>query len=90
MAARFQQFYKSQSTYTQGEIRSYLSTIQFPRLTQEQVKILDEPITAHDVAEAIAQLAKSKAPGLDGLPLEFCHILGYFSSQINSSVRVYL
>lgn len=33
--------------------------------------MLDTPITTHDISIAITQLAKSKAPGLDGLPLEF-------------------
>lgn len=40
VAARFRQFYnnlyKSQCTYTQREIHSYLASIQFPQLHQEQ------------------------------------------------------
>lgn len=75
VATKFQQFYgnlyKTQSTYMQGDIQNYLHTLQFPGLNPEKVKLLDAPITTHDIAEAIAQLAKSKAPGLDGLPLEF-------------------
>lgn len=75
VASQFQQFYeslyKSQSVHTQREIQSYLNTIQFPRLNPEQVKLMDAPITIQNVTDAIAQLAKSKVPGLDGLPLEF-------------------
>lgn len=33
--------------------------------------MLDAPITTQDIATALSQLAKSKALGLDGLPLEF-------------------
>lgn len=33
--------------------------------------MLDAPITTQDIATALSQLAKSKASGLDGLPLEF-------------------
>lgn len=75
VASQFLQFYKnlykSRTTHTQAELQTSLNTIQFPRLKPEQVKLLDAPITTQDISDAIAQLAKSKAPGLDGLPLEF-------------------
>lgn len=67
----YKNLYKSLSTHTQRELQTYLNTIQFPRLKPEQVKLLDAPITTQDITDVIAQLAKSKAPELDGLPLEF-------------------
>lgn len=67
----YSNLFKSQSNYTSEEIRSYLHTIQFPRLNLNQIKILDTQITTQDISTAISQLAKSKAPGLDGPPLEF-------------------
>lgn len=33
--------------------------------------LLEAPITVDDISTAISQLAASKAPGSDGLPLEF-------------------
>lgn len=75
VAARFQTFYgdlyKSQSTHSQQDIQNFLRTIQFPKLNLEQIELLEAPITQDDITEAISQLSKSKAPGLDGLPLEF-------------------
>lgn len=54
--------------YICSKRHSKLSTYHtVPRLNPEQIKQLEAPITTHDITKAISQLAKSKAPGLDGL-----------------------
>lgn len=74
VADRFLRFYgdlyRSQCNHTSQEIRAYLNTLQFPSLNLEQVQLLEAPITTQDITMALS-LAKSKAPGLDGLSLEF-------------------
>jgi hypothetical protein len=40
-------------------------------LTDEQREVLEEPVTKEDVRRAIFQGAKNKAPGVNGISLEF-------------------
>lgn len=73
-ATAFQQYYTtlyaSQVTQTPEETKEYLQKIQFLRLGEEQVALLEALVTV-DITTAMLQLASSKAPGSDGLPLEF-------------------
>lgn len=48
-----------------------LDEIAFPRLAEEQVRLLEAPLTVEEIATAIASFARSKSPGSDGLPIEF-------------------
>ena len=48
----------------------YLEEVEFPKLTRENVKLMDKEITEAEVREAIGLLATGKFPGPDGLPLE--------------------
>ena len=48
-----------------------LAGITFPQLNDTQRAILDAPLTQDEIAAAIASFARSKAPGSDGLPIEF-------------------
>lgn len=78
------ELYSSQCNYTPEEIQAYLHTIQFPLLSLEQIQVLEASITTQDIDTAISQLAKSKAPGLDGLPLH--HILRNTHSKVEDPV----
>lgn len=49
----------------------FLANVSLPQLTVEQVSLLEASITTDKIAHAIASFARSKAPGSDGLPIEF-------------------
>lgn len=53
------------------EIMSFLADIEVPTLTHSQNELLEAPITVDEITKAISLLNPSKAPGSDGLPLEF-------------------
>lgn len=75
VAAQFKTFYHtlytSQTMHSQQETKAFLQSIAFPHLNGDDIKMLEAPISIKDVTMTISQLAKSKAPGSDGLPLEF-------------------
>lgn len=46
-----------------------------PSITNEQLTQLNTPITEQDILKTIQQLTNNKAPGPDGLPMEFYKIM---------------
>ena len=46
--------------------------INYPRLKQEEIGNLNRPITSKDTEAVIKNLPKTKSPGPDGFPGEFC------------------
>ena len=71
----FQQFYSnlyvSELQANENEIRSFLSSLSLPTLTEEQHDFLDAPITVEEMVEVISSLSSGKSPGLDGFTAEF-------------------
>lgn len=67
----FASLYSSATNNPREEIVSLLSDIELSSLTQSQFELLEAPITEDEVAKAMSLLNPSKAPGSDGLPLEF-------------------
>lgn len=63
--------YSSTTTNSRQEIADFLSNVNLPQLTPTQIEMLEASITKDDIAEAMSHLAPSKAPGSDGLSLEF-------------------
>ncbi|XP_077323277.1 uncharacterized protein LOC143956976 [Lithobates pipiens] len=63
--------YSSVTTAAGDEVDGLLETLDLPSITPAQVALLEAPISTDDIAEAMSLLNKSKAPGSDGLPLEF-------------------
>ena len=53
------------------EIEQFLHNTQLPQLTNEQREDLEEPLTLGEITHAIRQIAHSKTPGMDGLPIEY-------------------
>lgn len=62
----FQNVYTSKVDYPPRALCKLIDSLVFPTLTEIQVAMLEAPISADDIQFAIA-----KAPGLDGLPIEF-------------------
>lgn len=70
-----QQFYKELYTSdinpTQEELTDFFSNINLPKLTPDQVEVLDNPITENEIRTAISGMKSGKSPGLDGFPVEY-------------------
>lgn len=75
MAEAFQRYYAdlyySKVKVTTQETQAFLQNIPFPQISESQMNDLEAPLTTDEIAAAIASLAPAKAPGTDGIPLDF-------------------
>ena len=53
------------------EMDRFLEKFNFPRLTQEEIEIINNPITSTENETVIRNLSKNKSPGPDGFTGEF-------------------
>ncbi|KAJ1193679.1 hypothetical protein NDU88_002975 [Pleurodeles waltl] len=58
-------------------IQEYLDGLRMPHLTEAQVEELEGEVLLEDLVEALGGMASRKAPGPEGLPVEFYHF--YFA-----------
>ena len=49
----------------------FLEKFNLPRLNQEEIEIMNNPITSTEIEVVITNLPKNKSPGLDGFTGEF-------------------
>ena len=54
------------------EMVRFLEKFILPRLNQEEVEIMNNPITSTEIEAVIKNIPKSKSPGQDGFSGEFC------------------
>ena len=59
--------------YNLEEMDRYLEKFNLPRLNQEEIEIMNNPITSTEIEAVIKNLPKN--PGLDGCTGEFCQTL---------------
>ena len=55
----------------QEEMDRFLEKFNLPRLNQEEIEIMNNPITSSEIEAVIKNLAKNKSPGPDGFMREF-------------------
>ena len=53
------------------EMDRFLGKFNLPRLNQEEIEIINNPITSTEIEAVIKNLPKNKSPGLDGFTREF-------------------
>ena len=53
------------------EMDRFLEKFSLPRLKQEEIEIMNNPITSTEIEAVIKNLPKNKSPGPDGLTGEF-------------------
>ena len=56
------------------EMHRFLYKFNLPRLNQEEIKIMNNPITSTEIEAMIKNLPKNKTPGPDGFTEEFYQI----------------
>lgn len=59
---------------TQSIIDNFLSRIQLPTISPEQLEMLFHPITTQEISQVIASLPNLKSPGCDGFSNEYYKI----------------
>ena len=55
------------------EMDGFLEKFNLPRLNQEEIEIINNPITSTEIEAVIKNLPKNKSPGSDGFIGEFYH-----------------
>ena len=53
------------------EVDRFLDKLNLPRLNQEEIEIMNNPITSTEIEAVIKNLTKNKSPGLDGFTRDF-------------------
>ena len=53
------------------EMEKFLEKFNLPRLNQEKIEIMNNPITSTELEAVIKNLPKNKSSGPDGFPEEF-------------------
>ena len=56
------------------EVDRFLEMVNLPRLNQEEIEIMNNPITSTEIEAVIKNLPKNKTTGPDGFTGEFCQI----------------
>ena len=67
----FNYLYKETLSFSSNDLKTYLNTISFPKLTKEKSKTVDGGITEKELLTALQSRENNKSPRNDGLMKEF-------------------
>ena len=67
----YESTYKSEYTENSEDQSAFLDQLQFRTISDDEKITLDSPLTIAELFEAIGDMNSGKAPGPDGLPIEF-------------------
>lgn len=67
----YKTLYTSDTVFSPDKLKTWISKIQFPSLSPEEVQSLEASIREEEVRKAIQSIQSGKAPGLDGFPVEY-------------------
>uniref|UniRef100_A0A3Q2EIC0 Reverse transcriptase domain-containing protein n=1 Tax=Cyprinodon variegatus TaxID=28743 RepID=A0A3Q2EIC0_CYPVA len=72
---RFSTFYNnlycSQGKLDDQKFETFLADLNLPQLTEQDREYLEAPLNIQEISRAIKSMPLNKAPGLDGIPLDF-------------------
>ena len=54
------------------EMDKFLEKFNLPRLNQEEIETMNNPVTSTEIESVIKNLPKNKSPGPDGFTGDFC------------------
>ena len=69
------------------EMNRFLERFNLPRLNQEEIEIMNNPITSTEIEAVIKNLPKNKLPGPDGFTGEFYQTNVYLSKTLKKLQR---
>ena len=67
----YEALYSEKHTKTKDEMRDYLGSIETPKLSQIEMEECEGPLRLEECRESLKSFKLNKAPGNDGLPIEF-------------------
>ena len=67
----YKQLYSDANDVPTNDMMNYIDSMNFPNITLSQWKSCEEVIIARECEIAMQELTSNRAPGLDGIPIEF-------------------
>lgn len=67
----YEDLYSPEAYPNHKELTDFFTMVNLPKLSADQAKLLDGPITKIEIQKTISGMKNGKSPGLDGFPIEY-------------------